>query len=497
MTMDITALTHARVLVIGDVMLDKYLWGDVQRISPEAPVPVVRIKDTSVTLGGAGNVAANITGLGARATVVGLIGTDPTGECLESLFKEKRVRTLLTREALRPTITKTRIMGQGQQLLRLDEETSGPLIPSAEADLMAHVDTALADCQVVILSDYGKGIFQTPGLSQRIITRCQTRGIPVLVDPKGGQWDRYTGATCITPNTAELSQVTVEAVGHDDASLVGEARKLCRQFRIDWLLVTRGPRGMCLVDGGETTEFIQANAREVYDVSGAGDTVVATLAACLACGVTIHSAAETANLAAGIVVGKLGTQPIDQNALATAVRLMESGSQGAHSSKVVTVEAARVQVKAWRSAGESVVFTNGCFDLLHPGHITLLHQARALGNRLVIGLNTDASVRRLKGETRPILPEQDRAAILSALASVDLVVLFDEDTPLSLIGALTPDILVKGADYRIDEVVGRDIVEAAGGKVCLVPILKGHSTTEISRKITTGSQTNSSIVKKP
>ena len=472
------------VLVVGDIMLDRYYWGTVRRISPEAPVPVVKIEETNETLGGAGNVANNLAGLNCNATVVGVCGEDSAGRALRRLLAIKNIRDHLITDPGRPTITKTRIMAKKQQMMRLDQENTSELDKNTADRIVSVVEQLLDDAQVVILSDYGKGMFATAELTQKIIGLARDRKRPVLVDPKGTDWQRYARATCITPNTLEFEAVAGATLDRDDRLLEEKGRGVRARYDLEWLLITRGAKGMCLVGPDGHTRMIPAKAREVFDVSGAGDTVIATVAAALASGMTFADAARTANLAAGIVVGKLGTQPILASELQAAVQYTEQRRMHPDlSAKIMALDAALERVDEWRRAGQTVVFTNGCFDLLHPGHISLLHQARELGDRLVVGLNTDGSIRRLKGPDRPILAEQDRAAILSALACVDLVVHFDEDTPVELIRSLAPDILVKGADYKPDEVVGKEIVEAYGGCVRLVELVHGYSTTRITRKV--------------
>jgi len=481
--MNLSALTQKRILVVGDVMLDRYLWGDARRISPEAPVPVVRIRQHSEVPGGAGNVAANLAGLECPVSILGVCGNDEAGNRLKKIFLEKGIDPLLQESISRPTITKTRVMARGQQLLRLDEEEPRILSHELAEKITARFEQKAPGCDVVVLSDYGKGIFQTPDLCQRFIRYCRTCGIPVLVDPKGTDWTRYRGATCVTPNTAELEQVTGDFAENSDPELQQSASAIRRRYGMEWLLVTRGSKGMMLCGNTDFPTMIPARAREVFDVSGAGDTVIATLAAGVALKLSFAQAAQLANLAAGIVVGKLGTQPITRIELTAAIELNDLQRQGPGTSKIAALESARILIKSWQSSGQKVVFTNGCYDLLHPGHIHLLHQSRDLGDRLIVGLNTDASVRRLKGNSRPIVAESDRAAILSALGCVDLVILFNEDTPLELIQAIKPDILVKGEDYRLDQVVGREVVESYGGRVCRVPLLQGYSTTQIAEKI--------------
>lgn len=483
MYLNATKLSKTRIIVMGDVMLDRYLWSNVNRISPEAPVPVIRIKERSEVLGGAGNVAANLAGLGCQVALIAVHNADDAGLKLKELLADKRVENILVQDDSRPTTTKTRIMAKQQQLFRLDEEETHPLSPDIAERVITLLSRHLHNCQAVILSDYGKGIFQTPDVCQRAITLCRQNNIPVIIDPKGSDWERYHGASCITPNLAELEYIIQKQVDDDVTLLSSYAKNLRNTLNLDWLLVTRGAKGMYLSGGDNNTQhFITAQAREVFDVSGAGDTVIATLAAGLAMNWPYPKAAQFANIAAGVVVSKVGTQPIHLNELSMALRVSHGRRDAVLSSKLFNREAARLQVQEWRTAGQKIVFTNGCFDLLHPGHITLLHQSRAMGDRLIVGINTDASVKRLKGDSRPILGEQDRSAILSALACVDMVVLFDEDTPLSLITALTPDIIVKGSDYKKNDVVGGDVVTAYGGEVRLVPILKGYSTTKIASK---------------
>ncbi|MFO7557496.1 MAG: bifunctional D-glycero-beta-D-manno-heptose-7-phosphate kinase/D-glycero-beta-D-manno-heptose 1-phosphate adenylyltransferase HldE [Desulfobacterales bacterium] len=471
------------ILVVGDIMLDRYHWGEVRRISPEGPVPVMHVLEKSEVLGGAGNVAANLAGLGCRTTVIGLIGKDTAGRHIQKMLDDRNIQGCLVSNKLKSTITKTRIMAQGQQLIRLDEENPEPIGPKLSDRIFSEIEARLTGCQAVILSDYGKGIFQSPGLCRRIIDLCRKKNRPVLVDPKGTDWERYRNATAVTPNTSELKSVAGLTTNIPEKELKRVAKSIEKRFDLDWLLVTRGAKGMCLFGADGTFKKIPAVAREVFDVSGAGDTVIATVTAALATGFSFMEAAEIANSAAGIVVGKLGTQPVTAAELDVALQLDEKKRQSSEGIHTTSLEGAQIMVKSWRSSGKKVVFTNGCFDLLHPGHINLLHQARSFGDRLIIGLNTDSSIKRLKGDLRPILSEQDRAAILNALDCVDLVVLFDEDTPLELIKTLKPDVLVKGADYKIEEVVGRQYVESYGGEVRLVQLLAGYSTTGIANKV--------------
>jgi D-beta-D-heptose 7-phosphate kinase/D-beta-D-heptose 1-phosphate adenosyltransferase len=478
------SLKNTRILVVGDLMLDRYLWGDASRVSPEAPVPVVKVEKKTWFLGGAGNVAVNLSALGCETVLMGITGRDWAGERLRELFSAARIEDATLMDDTRPTTTKTRVMARQQQMVRLDEEDSRPISEDMEEKLLAAVAQTLPRLNGVILSDYGKGIFHSEDFTRKLIQMSRDVGVPVFVDPKGSDWRRYTGATCVTPNTLEMEGVVGKRLA-DKAALEPEAGGLREKFDLDWLLVTRGAKGMALFGRQTDPVYLSANAREVFDVSGAGDTVIAVLTATLSTGMPFADAAGVANTAAGIVVGKLGTQPVLWEELARG--LAAGNGAGGPASKVTGLSSARIALADWRRKGYTIVFTNGCFDLLHPGHVSLLHQARRLGHKLVVGLNTDASIKRLKGENRPILPGEDRGAVLSGLADVDLIVFFDEDTPLNLIRALKPDILVKGADYTLETVVGREIVESYGGKVQLVDILEGHSTTRIAEKLSGGS----------
>jgi D-beta-D-heptose 7-phosphate kinase/D-beta-D-heptose 1-phosphate adenosyltransferase len=473
---------QSRVLVVGDVMLDRYLWGNVHRISPEAPVPVFHIKKRSIVPGGAGNVVLNLIGLGVSVTLIGIMGEDENGSNLSQLLKHHNTDALLLKDRTRPTITKTRIVSIGQQLLRIDDESNRTLEEPIKMEITERACKEIPKNDAVILSDYGKGIFQTPDVTENLIKAAKSEGVPVLVDPKGTDWQRYAGATCVTPNTTEFEQVFGKAVTNEKSLL--EAMDTVRsKYLFAKILLTRGSRGMCLLEGNRKLQVIHAIARQVYDVSGAGDTVIATLAAGIASGLSFGISAQLASIAAGVVVGKLGTQPINILELKAAVGMHREHARGRLNNKVHSLAAAAVQLQAWKADDKKIVFTNGCFDLLHPGHVYLLNKAKDLGDCLVVGLNSDGSVRRLKGSNRPILNEHDRASLVGSLECVDLVVVFDEDTPESLIKTIRPNILVKGADYRRDEVVGREIVESLGGQVKLVPVLEGFSTTDIANKI--------------
>lgn len=471
-----------KILVVGDVMLDRYLWGDVKRISPEAPVPVFRIKRRSMVPGGAGSVVLNVIGLGAAAALLGVIGGDENGSTLKRLLADRRIGSILIEDKKRPTITKTRILSRGQQLLRIDDENTTVLDEPLKALIIENATREIHNCAAVIFSDYGKGIFDTHGLTEAIIDVANGLDVPVIVDPKGKNWERYSGAACLTPNTAEFEHAVGAPLG-DENALIDAMQTARFKYRLSNLLITRGPLGMCLIGEDGEPQFIPSIAREVYDVSGAGDTVIATLAVGIASGQSYLDAARLSNVAAGIVVGKLGTQPINVIELRAAVGVSGEKINGRVNQKAHSLAAATVQVQAWKALDQKIVFTNGCFDLLHPGHIHLLNEAKRCGGRLIVGLNSDESVRRLKGAKRPILSETDRAAILGALDCVDLVIIFEEDTPIELIEALEPDVLVKGSDYRPESVVGRELVESYGGKVHLVPVLEGHSTTRLAEKV--------------
>lgn len=480
--MDLENFHNAHILVVGDLMLDRYCFGNVERISPEAPVPVLHIRKRSDVLGGAGNVVSNLTGLGCEVSVVGVCGNDDGGRQLVNLLNSQNVVSHVFKSQDRPTIIKTRVVSNSQQLIRLDEEEVTCLASNQAEEMLHLIGREIENVDAIILSDYGKGIFQTQGFAQSIIQKAKLLSIPVLVDPKGKDWERYDGATCVTPNTAELELVYGRSIP-DKETLIEAIREVKKRYNLSWLLATRGALGMCLMGQDDKPTLISTVARDVFDVSGAGDTVISTLTLGVASGFSFYEATKLANLAAGIVVGKVGTQPVSLFELKSVAGADGKGLNILFSNKICSFVAAKIQVQAWQANREKVVFTNGCFDLLHPGHIHLLHHARSLGDRLIVGLNSDASVKHLKGPSRPILNENDRASILGALDCVDLVVLFDQDTPEELINTLNPDILAKGADYTIDSVVGKNIVESYGGQVSLVPLLEGYSTTDITRKI--------------
>ena len=470
-------------LVIGDLMLDRYLIGDVQRISPEAPVPVVLLRQQHERAGGAANVAANLAGLGIATRIAGCIGDDAEGQTLLKMLAEQGIDAdAVARSSQRPTVTKTRILGGHQQMLRLDQERAADFSDNETNQLQALIAKQLQQRPaIVILSDYAKGVLG-PALCQDVIRESKRLGIPVLVDPKGRDYSKYRGATALTPNKRE----TAEACGasmDDHAALLTAAMHLRDGLDLAFLAVTRGEEGISLLEAntdGNHILHIPATARQVFDVSGAGDTVISTLAAGMSHGLDHVEALQLANIAAGIVVGKVGTVPITREEL---LHELVSQSATVQADKVCDLSSLLARVAAWKAAGQRIVFTNGCFDLLHAGHVTYLEAARKTGDRLVLGLNTDRSVSALKGPSRPVIHEADRARVLAALEAVDAVILFDEDTPLQLIEAVRPDIIVKGSDYTEDQVVGGKQVKSWGGKVALIPIVPGRSTSGILEKI--------------
>jgi D-beta-D-heptose 7-phosphate kinase/D-beta-D-heptose 1-phosphate adenosyltransferase len=475
-------LTGARVVCVGDLMLDRYIEGRVNRLSPEAPIPVLDVQREHAMLGGVGNVLRNLAALGVTTELVAAIGVDRPGHELAALVAaEPHVTPRLVSIPGRETSVKTRFLAGNQQLLRADRETTDPIAEAHARSLREDAAAALERMPdaVLVLSDYGKGVIDD-ALTASLIDRARAQGRSIVVDPKGRDYGKYRGATLLTPNRHELALATGMPTEKDE-DVVAACRKLISEHGIAAVLATRSERGMTLVDD-DSVHHLPARAREVFDVSGAGDTVVAIVAASIAAGAPLELAARLANLGAGVVVGKVGTAVAHPAEIMTA--LHESEFMDAEA-KVVTRETMLDRAQAWRRRGWRVGFTNGCFDLLHPGHVSLLQQARAACDRLVVGLNSDASVKRLKGAERPIQSESSRAAVLASLASVDLVVVFDEDDPLKLIAALRPDVLVKGADYRPDQVVGAAEVRSWGGKVVLAQLLDGHSTTDTIRRIGT------------
>jgi D-beta-D-heptose 7-phosphate kinase/D-beta-D-heptose 1-phosphate adenosyltransferase len=467
-----------KVMVVGDIMLDRYIHGDVERISPEAPVPVLRHVQRYERAGGAANVAMNLAGLGCQTFLSGFWGEDGEQRELAGLLGKVGIDTTGVVTGSLPTISKTRIVGRNQQLLRLDIESRDG-VPLNEMQWLEERAVGLAGkVHAVILSDYAKGAL-TDGLCAAVIRAARAAGVPVLADPKTPDFSKYSGATTVCPNLGELALATGVA-SHRTDELLAAAEALLLEHDFQFLTVTMSEKGISLVRK-EGRYHSPARAQEVFDVSGAGDTVIATLAACLAGGLQVTTAVDLANLAAGIVVGKVGTVPIAQHELIAALTPSSGLTAG---EKILDLERMVMRVAEWRAAGDTIVFTNGCFDLLHVGHITLLEDCRKFGSKLVLGLNADSSVCRLKGPTRPIVGERERAKVMAALAAVDAVVLFEEDTPLELIRALRPDVLVKGGDYTVETVVGHEDVIAQGGRVEIIPTVEGFSTTNIVKKLT-------------
>ena len=470
-----TALDRLRILVVGDVMLDRYLQGSVSRISPEAPVPVVRLDRSWSSPGGAGHVAACLAGLGCRTTVLGLVGTDPAAAELRSVLASAGVAESELIESDSPTartVTKTRVLaGDAQQMLRMDEEADPDVWAEAAALIGARAVDRICEFDAVMIADYEKGALPAEVI-RRIIDAATAAGRPTVVDPKKADLSVYSGCTILTPNTLEAERAAGRRL-LDDADVAATARDIRRQYSLGTMLITRGSQGMTGAD--ERGVFhVPARVREVADVTGAGDTVAAVLAAALAACIAVREGVELAALAAGIAVSHHGTYVVGKAELRAAALRVPT--------KVLQIDEAVSAVRREKSRGRRVVFTNGCFDLLHAGHLHSLQSARAEGDYLVVGLNADSSIREIKGPTRPVVPEDQRAALLAGLACVDAVVLFSEHTPERLIRELEPDVLVKGGEYA-NEVVGAGLVKANGGRVVLVPRIDGLSTTEVIERL--------------
>lgn len=470
------AIKQKSILVVGDVMLDNYYTGDIKRISPEAPVPVFRKKHERSVLGGAANVAANLVAANQKVSMMSIIGDDECGKTLLSLFREKGVGTELIEITDRQTTQKTRFLaGNSQQVLRLDVEDTTHISSNLCKNLLKGLERYIKEYDLIVLSDYLKGLF-TLDFTQGIINLARNSGIQVVVDVKDPSVAKYYGATLLKPNQKELHDLTGMPVETDE-EIVAAAEYLRKKCNNKYVLCTCGARGMVLVGDEKPAYFVPAECREVFDVSGAGDTTIAYLAAAMANGIDMDEAVAIANYAAGIQVGKVGTSSVFLYEVRDYLSNKDTGSFH----KILSSS----EVEHFREAhkDKQIVFTNGCFDILHVGHKRYLEQASTLGDIFVIGVNSDASVKRLKGPSRPVNPEQDRMEILSALSFVDYVVLFDEDTPYNLIKKIQPDVLVKGGDYKPDEVVGKDIVEARGGRLELISFVEGKSTTNIINKI--------------
>lgn len=470
MTQDLPDFTTAQVLVIGDVMLDRYWYGATSRISPEAPVPVVHVDDREERPGGAGNVAVNIAALGAQVTMLGLAGEDDSAVTLQSLLARRGVRCHLERIPQIATITKLRVISRHQQLIRLDFEDG--FASGQSRSLLPAYHTALRRKPVVILSDYGKGTLRA---AEEFIALGRKAGVPILIDPKGGDFFRYRGASIITPNLAEFEAVVGPCA--DDNVLAEKGEHLRQELELEALLITRGEQGMTLLQQKQAPLHLPAEAREVFDVTGAGDTVIGVLGAALAAGSSLKTATCLANRAAGIVVAKLGTASVTRD------ELQQDLPSNTTRRGIFSLEELLSSVNLARSQGERIAMTNGCFDILHPGHVGYLAEARKYGDRLIVAVNDDASVRRLKGQNRPINTLAQRMAVLAALHAVDWVVPFSEDTPAKLIQQVLPDVLVKGGDYTPKQVAGAETVIANGGKVVILDYQEGYSTSQIIETI--------------
>ena len=495
MQLEVPDFGAARVLVVGDVMLDRYWHGPTGRISPEAPVPVLRVDAEDLRPGGAANVAVNLGSLGVQVGILGLVGDDDHGRLLESQLRSAGVEPLLQRLDTHPTICKLRVVSQRQQLMRLDFER--PFTPAETAGIAERFSQALADVDVVVISDYAKG---TLCGVEELIAMAREVAVPVLVDPKGTDWQRYAGATLLTPNNTEFCQykrrcaelgefgefgtgtdsgtgTVTSATNWDRHQLEHSAQQAIARLALDGMLITRGEDGMTLVHRDEAAFHLPAHAREVFDVTGAGDTVIALLAAGLAAGAGLRESTALANLAASLVVAKVGTASVAVPELEAAAGVPQANRE------IVDIKALKVLLEPLRNRGERIVMTNGCFDLLHAGHAHYLAQARALGDRLIVAVNDDDSVRNLKGAGRPVMPLAQRMAVLASLSAVDWVVAFSEETPAALIEEILPDVLVKGGDYQPDQIAGHDAVTAAGGEVRVLDFIPGESTSAIIERI--------------
>jgi len=471
MNIEIPNFDQCNVLVLGDVMLDRYWHGNTSRISPEAPVPVVHVAGAEERAGGAGNVAINIASLGAEVILQGYVGNDEAGIVLKELLTNKNVNCQLISLKDSPTVTKLRVVSRHQQLIRLDFEDG--FDNNQESELEQQFKNSLDNIGAIVLSDYGKGTLRN---IQKYISIARDKSIPVLIDPKGNDFEDYRGATVITPNLVEFEAVVGKC--HNEQDIVNKAEKLIVDFDLQALLVTRSEQGMSLIQKNKSAFHLPTRAQEVFDVTGAGDTVISILAAGLATGQSLQQAMALSNLGAGVVVSKLGTAAVTVAELMQAKHNIEGLARG-----VVSIESLDDLLVNAKQLGEKIVFTNGCFDILHPGHVTYLQQARQLGDRLIVAVNDDDSVRRLKGDDRPINTVQRRMSVLAALECIDWVIPFSEDTPVEVINKIKPSIIVKGGDYTPDQVVGAEIVKQYGGEVKILNFVDGHSTTDIINRI--------------
>ena len=469
----------ARVLCVGDVMLDRFVYGRVERVSAEAPVQVLHVDSQRAMLGGVGNVGRNVVALGAHAVLIAVTGDDPAASEIADLAEsEERLTPRLIVEAGRPSTVKTRYIAVGQQLLRADEETTTSISDETVQQVITAIESELQRADVVVLSDYTKGLL-TDDVLATAIAKARALGVPIIADPKRDDFEAYAGVSILKPNRAELAAAARRPCENDE-EVEASARKVMSECGIAAMLVSRSEQGMSLVPRGGKALHLSAKALEVFDVSGAGDTAVATAAVALAAGADLAGVSELANVAGGIVVGKVGTAVVGRDELAAGLVAVDGSSSKA---KVMTAEAVSEAVDRWRKRGLTIGFTNGCFDLLHPGHVSLLSEAKATCDRLIVALNSDKSVGGLKGADRPVQLEAARAIVLASLSMVDAVVVFSEDTPISLIELLTPDTLIKGGDYAIDDVVDADTVKGYGGEVKLAALVPGHSSSEVIARI--------------
>ncbi|WP_092301085.1 D-glycero-beta-D-manno-heptose-7-phosphate kinase [Bradyrhizobium sp. Ghvi] len=475
--------SSVRVLCIGDVMLDRFIGGDIKRISPERPVPVISIRKSEKIPGGAANVARNISSLSGSCTLIGLIGDDEAGRTLMGeLERDTRISVQFVASAARPTTEKVRYVSQGQHVIRADIESDEDLPQALEQELLNLISRILPGHDVIVLSDYAKGVL-TDTVIRRTVQLAQEAKIPVLVDPKSQHLERYSGATVITPNSKELLAATGIDPALDHDSAVRACHKVLSNTTIESILVTRAEKGMTLLSRKKEPVHISATAREVADVVGAGDTAIATLSLAVGAGAELDEAAAIANCAAGVAVGKHDTATVTRSELLEALSSTQQFSDNETSQRLFPLNDVKSRVALWKRDGLRIGFTNGCFDILHVGHLKLLNFARSSCDRLVVAVNSDESVGRLKGPTRPINNETDRALLLASLKMVDAVVIFEEDTPLEIIESICPDVLVKGADYQIDQIVGASFVLANGGSVLRSEFVPGRSTSSVIAQI--------------
>lgn len=462
------------ILVVGDIILDQYIYGDVNRISPEAPIPVVHVKGNKYVLGGAANVAGNICGYYFKPYLCGRIGNDIAGKKVKKLLENKQIRFIGIETDDECTTLKTRVTGMNQQIVRIDEEELNPVTDEQEELLLNQIKNVMHEVKIIVLSDYNKGVC-TESFCKKLIHLCKESAMPIFIDPKSKDWTKYTGADLITPNFKEYRDAVGKQFENTENSIILYANELMSRYQLRNILVTRSQYGMILLQETGKVHSFNTVAQEVFDVSGAGDTVIATIASLCAARISLEDAVEVSNQAAGLAVSKNGTYMVT---LEEVAQFMNQEELDLHE-KIVPREKLVSILNDWKKQNKKIVFTNGCFDILHVGHITYLNAASKLGDKLIIGLNSDQSVKRLKGESRPINNERNRALLLAALQFVDLIVLFGEDTPYDLIQQIRPDVLVKGGDYKPDQVVGREFA----GELRLIPFVEGYSTTGLIQKI--------------